>query len=789
MTRTAALAVALAWLLAPVATPAQVASPHSNATVAGQVIDGASGLGLSDARVQVEVVARAPKTPRPPSLADARLKPRPTYASDVLTDADGRFSVTGIPPGRHVLTVSVVGYALVRRPIQVGEGGSIFLTIPMAEGTGTYTERVEVTGDLFRQAEPAVAAQHVLGSADLQNLRGLVLDDPVRAMHVLPGVAATDDLYSDFAVRGSDFGRIGLAVDGIPSRFLSHTVQGVDDGGSIAMINSDILTSVSLLNGSYPQRYGNRTGAQVEMALREGSRDRPQVRAALSGSSASLVAEGPLFSPKASWLVSARKSYLDLLIKQVSDDERFAFGFSDAAAKFVVDAGSRHQIAFSGVAGRAELDADQLDVGFNDPLVATNKAWLGSLAWRYTPNARVTWTQRAGITGGEFGNRSLQRVVLDEGRSTDVSIRSDAVVAVSPQVTLEAGASVHWQDERVTKRRVVDPRQPPEVRDDASLASRWTGGYALGRWTSARGAVLGGGARVDHWDATGEVTASPWLNAQVRVGPIDVVGGTGLHHQFPGFNAVTGLRGTPGLPAESAWHADLGAGRCVGRHLRTQAVVYWREEQHGVWLPGDEWRLVNGRPTPPSTDTFFDARLDGTSRGVELLVERRSPNGLSGWVSYAIGRYQQRDAVTGEQWDGDFDQRHALNLYGLYRLTDRTSVALKLRTSSNYPVRGYVREVPLDAVPIHDDDQPAAYALADVRNGARLPAYARLDLRATRTFTVDKSRLTLFVEIMNVFGRTNWRTGNPGIRSDGSLDGLLDPLVPFLPSAGILWEF
>jgi hypothetical protein len=97
--------------------------------------------------------------------------------------------------------------------------------------------------------------------------------------------------------------------------------------------------------------------------------------------------------------------------------------------------------------------------------------------------------------------------------------------------------------------------------------------------------------------------------------------------------------------------------------------------------------------------------------------------------------------------------------------------------------------MPLDEAPMRDDDQPAAYALAEVRNGARLPAYARLDLRANRTFSLEKSRLTLFVEFMNVLGRTNWRTGNPGIRSDGSLDGLLDPLVPFLPSAGLLWEF
>ena len=245
-----ALALTARWMTVLLATVCS-AQAQDGATVTGQVVDGISGLELSDVRVQIQ-----------------------GQPGSVLTDARGQFTLRGVPPGTHVLTVSVVGFVMVRRELAVGDGGSIYLVIPLTEGTGTYTERVEVTGDLFRQGEAAVPAQQVLGSAELQNLRGLVLDDPVRAMHILPGVAATDDLYSEFSVRGSDFGRIGLAVDGVPSRFLSHSVQGVEDGGSIGMINSDVLESVSLQNGSYPQRFGNRTGAQIEMTLREGSRDR-----------------------------------------------------------------------------------------------------------------------------------------------------------------------------------------------------------------------------------------------------------------------------------------------------------------------------------------------------------------------------------------------------------------------------------------------------------------------------------------------------------------------------------
>ncbi len=87
------------------------------------------------------------------------------------------------------------------------------------------------------------------------------------------------------------------------------------------------------------------------------------------------------------------------------------------------------------------------------------------------------------------------------------------------------------------------------------------------------------------------------------------------------------------------------------------------------------------------------------------------------------------------------------------------------------------------------DDAPARYIVSDRRNIARLPAYARLDLRGTRTFAFTRSRLTLFVEMMNVTGKTNWRTAAGFISPDGEIRQLVKPLVPFVPSAGMLLEF
>src|SRR5690242_18938713 len=106
-----------------------------------------------------------------------------------------------------------------------------------------------------------------------------------------------------------------MVVDEVPTCYLLHSLNGVPDGGSIAMISSDALGSMSLFPGSYPQRTGRHLGAEIDLATRDGSRDRFHERVGLSGTSATLLGEG-LIAARGSWLLSVRRSYLDYLVKR-----------------------------------------------------------------------------------------------------------------------------------------------------------------------------------------------------------------------------------------------------------------------------------------------------------------------------------------------------------------------------------------------------------------------------------------------------------------------------------------
>jgi len=738
----------------------QVTQPAAG-TVRGQVVDARTGTPLVDVRVRVDESAQA-----------------------VVTGAEGRFELRQVPPGRHTLHLSVVGFILVRRDIEVAPGAVVELTIPLAEGAGTYTEELIVRAPPITQPEPGVAVQQVLRGTELQDLRGVLADDPMRAVQTLPGVAADDDLHAEFVVRGSAFDHIGVSLDGVATPVLLHTVRGVEDTGSIMMINSDILDQATLFSGSYPQRMGDRTGAWLAFGMRDGSRERTVVRGAVSGTNASAVIEGPLGrARKGSWLFSIRQSYLDWIIHRVEPEATGVFGFTDLQARLVYDLSDRQQVQASIVAGRSHYVDREEDTpnGVEDGL---NRAGLLTLAWRAVVGGSAVVTQRVWAVASDFYNDNPWEQSLADGRTRELGYRADLSYSLAPGVSLEGGAAIQSVSDEQHLRQYtrLHPDAVPVPRSHEAYAGDTTrpSAYVLARWTPRPRITLAPGLRVDRSTLVGDATASPWMQAECPLGPsLALRAGAGLYQQFPAIDQVTGPHGGgTALMPERAWHMDVGLERPFGSTSRVRVAFYDREERDFLRLPGSEYRLVNGKLVPPNPAGRYVNALDGRARGMEVLMQRSTPNGLSGWFSYALSDTRYTDRRTGEQFSGDFDQRHTINAYARYRFSNRLSVAGRFRHGSNFPLAGYFEE------------RDGRYFVSDQRNTTRLPVYARLDLRASRTFDFTRRRLTLFVEVLNVLNRTNYGPADGSIRRPSNeAVGYLRDLFPIIPSAGILIEF
>jgi hypothetical protein len=758
----------VAAIVCGVFVPALVPAAAQETTVTGVVVDERTGEPLAGAAVEVS----------------------PAKAL-TATDAEGRFTLA-LPDGRHVVTVSLVGYALGEVPVVVPLPADARLTIRLAAGAGSYTERVLVTAPTTRDGTrgPAETALH---GRQLQDLRGVMLDDPLRAVQSLPSVTATDDFYSEFAVRGSGFRHVGLAVDGIPSRYLMHTVHGVTDGGSIAMVNTDTLGAVALLPGSYAQPTGRRIGAHLDLTTRDGSRESFRGRAGLSGTSATLLMEGPL-GGRGSWLASARRSYLDLLIRQIDPEANFAFGFTDVQGKVVYDLTPRHQLELLAIAGRSKFVEGEENLSPNDEATAGATTWLSSLTWRFTPHARLVTTQKVYSTGVRFDNRNNVDEVLDRARAIDGGWRTDNAFAIRGDWWLEFGADAQRLSGRHLQQRTVGLPTRRATLADFSESGGAASAYGQVRMPITPRLTLTPGARVDYWGLTDDTAASPWITGTFSIDDrTRLRGGSGLYRQFPEVEIVYDLRGGGrSLDHEKARHADLGIERDLGRGLVAQINAYTRDEEDVLWTRGAEpRRLENGAIVLGRGDAPWVNALEGRARGVEVLLRRDAASGLSGWAAYAYADARYTDVATGERFAADADQRHTVSLYGHYRLGARTSVGTKFRYGSNYPMVGYIAEAsaPGGAPLLRGGGPPLFYSLSSERNTLRLPAYARLDVRADRTFTWWGRRATIFAEVANVLNRTNVRATGFDFDRNGRVFGPTEALMPIIPSAGFIIDF
>lgn len=697
----------------------------------------------------------------------------------VFTDDEGRFDLSDVVPGGQELYVSAVDFILVKRVVTVTAGSVSDVTIVLSEGTATLNETVDVRASaVTARHEPSVAAEQTLGSRELQQLRGILTNDPLRAVQVLPGVAAGDDFRSEFAIRGLGVPHMTFTFEGIATPFLLHTVQQVHDSGSIAMVNGDVLEEVSLLSGAYPQRHGNRLGSEIDFRMREGSRERVQSHLSVSAIDASGVVEGPLgSSSRGAWLFSARKSYLDLIVERLYPDQNLSFGFTDAQAKVVYDVtpGNQIQAAFTG--GRSRLERQPDTLGTGNLRTADNQSAMGVLTWRYLPSARFSIVQRVAAAANTFRNMSRDGAELDGGDGQDAVYRADMAFAPASRVLFESGGELRRSTGGGREQRLVNGRF--QLRESYGSAAISSSAYSQVRLGTATGASITPGVRVDRWSLLSRTSASPWFQALLPLSPaLTLRAGAGLHRQEPEFSHILGVRGTPDLRPERAYHAEFGIEGRLGSSGRWQVTAYDREDRDFLRLPGTEMQVVSGALVLASLTTHYANALNGHARGVEWLVQRQSPNGFSGWASYALGYSRYHDVTTGETFWGDFDQRHTVNLYGTFRATDRLSLSARFRYGSNFPTSGYW------------DARDESYFVGTERNALRVRPYSRVDVRANRTFTWARKRLTLFLEAINVANNANARFALPSVnRRTFEATGLYESMIPLIPSVGMLVEF
>jgi hypothetical protein len=652
-------------------------------------------------------------------------------------------------------------------PARRTDSSAVDATTTEATAGGTvYHEYVAVTEPAPQGRDRGVAAQTNLDRRQFDGVYGSLADDPMRLVHALPHVAPADEFRSEFAVRGSPFRHVDVVVDGISTHWLTHTTYDRGATGSVAMLPPLAIESATLRAGAYPRRHGDRLGPQLDLTIREGSRSEFGLRGAIGGASATLLGEGPVgASSRGSWLAAFRQSYLEWPAEQAGT--RTPFGFIDGLAKVVYDVRANQQVAVSVLGGRSAIDADD-HLGPTELGNGMNRALAVNLSWRSAISPALVVRQRASMVRHHFVNKHQTGRTSDRGAHEQLLYRADVVRPVGDAL-LEFGAQIG--------RMAIDdvPRTPDA---EAITGSSWArSAYAHVAWAATPTLTLSPGARITAFTHAPHLALTHWLLSEWAFRPGWTLNASvGASDQLPELRHVVGRAGATDPRAERARYVDVGLELQLTGSIRWQATVFLRREDDILREPDLRPRAVGDLVIPP--ERRYANALRGAAHGVELLLDRRSPTGLSGWAAYSYGKTRYDDVERGEQFWGDFDQRHALTLFGRARLSPRTSVGATFRAGSNFPIPGYLLA------------RDGGLFIGAERNRLRLPAYARLDVRGDRRFDYFRRHLTVFAEMLNVLNRANAGLAGGSVDTiTGEATGLTDSLLGRRASVGVLIEF
>jgi hypothetical protein len=607
----------------------------------------------------------------------------------------------------------------------------------------------------------------------------VLADDPLRSVQSLPGVAAGDDFGATFAARGVGFGNVGFYVDGVLMSAPFHTVRDVNDGFSLTLLNSSVVQSMAFISGGAPAAYGDRTGPVLSATTREGSRERFAGHASLALTGLQATLEGPLGgSRRTTWLVSARKSYVDYVLERM-DRVGNMLGFQDATVRVAHHPGPAQTVSLGWLHGRSRWRNTTPDLRPQDARTADAGTDLGTLQWHWLPSSR-TELRAAAFFASETGRNRTQDGTdrLSSARS-QWGLRADAGRALGSH-RLETGFVVRRLVDDVLVREFMRRPAAYRVVSSQETSGGELGAYAQDTWTGRDERMsVTLGARVDHFGATGETNVLPRGSARFDVSSgVRLMAALGRYAQFPDYQQLHGRGGNKDLRAEDATHATVGVEKSLGAGIALRVDAYDLHLSGGFSHPLEQWRMEGTDLAGPDPDAPLLNGLTGRSRGIELAVRRQGASGPGGWVAYTYGRARWRDEA-GLEFDGDFDQRHTVTVFASWRPAATWNVSTKLRYGSGFPVAGF-----------YEGREDGVHLSAE-RNAYRPGGYSRWDVRADKAFLFGRVRMTVYGEVVNVLDHTNRRyTGLDGLDvASGRVRLESDTLFPLLPSLGVAVDF
>jgi tetratricopeptide (TPR) repeat protein len=549
--------------------------------------------------------------------------------------------------------------------------------------------------------------------------------DVFQAVQLQPGATRVSE-GSDVYTRGGDPSETSLVVNG--GRILSLSRFEGLSGGMFGALDPFVVKSVRYSTGGFSARHGNALSGVLEIETDGRPRER-EMRLGMSLVQASGSAHQPFGRSSGGW-ITARASNTAALLATHGRTSEFdgAPHSEEVAASFITAPTSLSEVRATVVLERDDSRRVVTAAGWTGPFHAASASRAVLVSSRWISGSKPL-TIRASFAGSDKSSDwSFGALDRDRGERSLVT-RVDADWAPGGlwklRGGLESGRFDRTESGTMPTSSLVAPGSEVRIaREDRVTASR-EGGYAEAELTRGS-ATLVAGLRADRLPGEDEVTLDPRIAISTRSGDWVARLSGGLFHQGS-WRAAAAIpdAGKPAGIAGSARHVVAGIER-DGATSTFRAEVF--QKLYSDFSPYGAGTMATS----------------GTTRGFDLLAQRRSGGPVTGWIGYSL-LDAHLQLVNGLKVKSPFDVTHSATASLTYTIGRDWSVGTTARYGTGAPF------TPAYGVQQSNNNRPQYGPVLS----QRLPSYQRIDARLMRFIRAESFLLATFVEVINVGDRSN----------------------------------
>ena len=764
---------------------------QSKFTISGYIKDSLSGETLIGATISVYGVSKG-----------------------ITSNQFGFYSIT-LPKGSYNFISTYVGYVSQIKTIELNT--DVEYNFEMAPKI--TTEQAVIISSKKRDANVKSAQ---MGKLDLsinqvKSIPAFLGEiDILKTIQLLPGIQSAGEGSSGLYVRGGGPDQNLILLDDAVVYNTGHLF------GFFSVFNGDAIKSATLIKGGMPAQYGGRLSSVLDISMKEGNDKNFLVQGGIGLIASRLSIEGPVKKNKASFIVSARRTYIDALVKPFVKKTSSFYGsgyyFYDLNAKINYKFSEKDHIYLSGYFGK-----DKFDFVNGQQSLKVHIPWgnaTGTLRYNHVFNNRLFSNTTLVYNDYNFNfgaNQNSFQINLFSGIK-DLNIKEDVDLYSSTNHKIKFGAiytyhtftpnvvsgnqdSVKFMPNNVplkyAREGAVYIQDDWDINDKLKINAgiRESGFQQVGPYknyvTDVNGnrldsTVYGKGQPVKTYFGF-----EPRFTIRYAINDETSIKGSVTHNlQYIHLvsNAGTTLPTDLWVPStlkvkpQESWLYALGLFKNLNDNIyETSVEVYYKQLKNQI-----EYQDGYTPATLEDTENFFTFGK-GWSYGTELFINKTRGR-LTGWIGYTLSWTFRKfpELNFGEKYYAKYDRRHDLSIVGIYELSKKWKLSgtfvFGSGNATTLPQRFYIYQSVLTQ----------EYSRI---NEYRLPAYSRLDLGAT--YTPDKHpkrklKSEWVFSVYNAYNRKNPyfiyfdQTGSP---YNGTLNVQAKQvsIFPIIPS--VTWNF